>query len=85
MKTVYLEWVDAYRTGGPAWIDKRDVEKGSDPLCCSVGFIVCEDKESISIAGGLDGRDLRNSGYVSGNLTIPKSAIRKRRIVRWKK
>ena len=85
MKTVYLEWIDSYRTGSTVWVDKRDAEEGHDPTCCSVGFVVCEDKESITLAGHMDHKGTKKSGHVSGNMTIPKCAVRKRRIVRWKK
>lgn len=83
MKAVYLEWQDSSseRSEG-VWKDREAVATAGEPCHCeTIGFILAEDKKSITVAGHLTiaGRS------VSGDMNIPKSAIVKRRVVRWKK
>jgi len=84
LKAVYLEWYDSssFRAGdsGGVWKSRADVSQAGEPCrCTTIGFILAEDEQSITIGGSYTG------GCVSGDMNIPKSAITKRRVVRWKK
>ena len=72
---VYIEWVDSsVKHSGGSWIDVSKAH-ATDLTCRSVGFIVEEDDDSITIAGHV----AFDVDCVSGNMTIPKVAIKKRR------
>ena len=74
-KMLYLEWVDSSSADrGLVWHDD-EVSHVTDLKCFSVGFVVKEDANSITIAGHDAGKS------VSGQMTIPKRAITKRRKV----
>lgn len=82
MKTVYLEWVDSCSLTGNLWKSKDILLEASEiDRCKTIGFVLKEDSESITIVNSF------NSDFelVSGDVTIPKCAIRKRRVVSWKK
>ena len=82
MKTVYLEWIDSTSITGNLWKTKELLlEKGEVDRCKTIGFIVKEDSESITIVNSFS----CEQEYVSGDVTIPKCSIRKRRVVSWKK
>ena len=71
---IYVEWDDHHANG--SWQEGID---HTPALCCSVGWIVKEDKKAVTIAGSIHtGQDaqLGNTQY------ILKSCIRKRKIVR---
>ncbi len=76
---LYIEWEDSFGISGYGpWIE---VDRGpEDTMCFSCGFVVKEDSQTLTIAG-----HKANTGQFSGVMTIPKSAIRKRRIVRVKR
>ncbi len=71
---IYLEWEDSAGVDGGPWIDSDDIPP--EMYCRSCGFIAKETESTITIAG-----HKASTGQYSGVLTIPKSAIRKRRIV----
>ncbi len=81
MKTVYLEWVDSIMSPGGSWADLEHVKKRKLDRCCTIGFVVNETKKEITVIGSHS----RSTDEVAGSITIPKCAIRKRRIVSWKK
>jgi len=82
MKTVYLEWVDSTSWCGNAWKSKDTLLKESEvDRCKTIGFVLKEDAESITVVNSFNS----DCELASGDVTIPKCAIRKRRIVRWKK
>jgi len=79
-KAIYVEWDDSSSMASTVWKLKDDVKKNNKPCRCkTVGFVIAETVDSVTLASSLDGGD-----YVSGDMQIPKSAIRKRRVVRWK-
>ena len=81
MKTVYLEWVDSKSFTGNVWVDTERVMKGGVlDRCKTIGFVLKEDANSITVVNSFDSL----SECVSGDMTIPKCAIRKRRVVSWK-
>ena len=82
MKAVYLEWLDSSSVTASAWVDERKVKNAELMLCKTIGFVLDETKEDIVIVNSFDGD--KKFPYVSGDMRIPKCAIRKKRIVRWK-
>ena len=76
-KMLYLEWEDSMSFSGKVWKD-IDIVEDADLMCESCGFVIGEDKTSITLAGSTYG------GSMAGDMTIPKSAIRKRRVLRHK-
>ena len=78
-RLLYLEWVDSSSAhAGNVWLNDDDSHV-KNLRCKSIGFIIKEDKASITIAGHDAGTT------VSGQMTIPKCAITKRRRVMVKK
>ena len=74
---MYIEWEDSYSLRGGVW-HRRDEETGT-VICKTAGFVIREDKGSITIASHIA------PGEMAGDITIPKRAITKRRILRYKK
>ena len=74
---ICIEWEDSFGVSGEPWVE---VEPGPEnAMCVSCGFVVKEDSQTLTIAG-----HKATTGQFSGVMTIPKSAIRKRRIIRIK-
>lgn len=72
-KATYFQWVDA--CGSSGWYNPEDC-KG--PMHVeSIGFVVKEDKESITIAPGRTA-----DGQYMGYVTVPKGWIKKRKTIR---
>jgi len=82
MKAVYLEWEDSSSYTGNLWSRRERIIESTVSHCKTIGFILNETKESITVITSADGE---KEGCVSGDMTIPKSAIKKRRVVTWKK
>ena len=74
-KALYIEWEDSCSVGSRVWTDKEDVTRKGPSLCHSVGFVLKETKDFIALAGHLVGE----SGDCSGNMVIPRSAVRRLR------
>lgn len=83
MKMLYVEWEDSISYGGGrTWNSKADIETNeSYRMCQTVGFVVKETKVCLTLAGGKGAQD----SSFAGDITIPKCAIIKRRVVRMKK
>ena len=82
MKTVYLEWIDATSHSGNRWVDRERIISASGvSLCKTIGFVLKEDADQITIITSIEAK----YDSVAGDITIPKCAIRKRRVVSWKK
>ena len=79
MKVLYVEWLDSNSRRGGVWHDIDS--KPCEMTCKTVGFVIHEDKKSITVASHLS----EPTDSMAGDITIPKRAITKRRIVRWKK
>jgi len=78
-KALYIEWLDSCSLRN-AW-NEFDEFKGTKPtLCKTIGFLVDENTDAITLAGSCCAEE----GLVSGDMTIPKCAIKKRRVVTWK-
>lgn len=75
-KALYVEWDDSVSVGSRVWVHDDDVLASKPSRCKSIGFVFKESTSFLTLVGHLDG-----SSYTSGNMTIPKSAIRIRRRV----
>ncbi len=74
---VYVRWVDS--TGRFGWQTMRSFREGKldGLICTTIGFLVREDPETISIAQSLafhEGPD-EEPDSIDNPLTIPRSAI----------
>lgn len=69
-KLVMVEWLDSRR--GEGWVRLDELES-TLTKCRSVGWIIAQDKESLTLAGHLGD----NPAQCCGDLTIPKRAINK--------
>ena len=83
MKLVEIEWVDSSNAAGGTWHHKDDIDHGKNLSCRSVGWMLHDQKEYIVIVahqsfGNADG-SLRQVG---GDMTIPRCAITKIRVIR---
>ena len=82
MKIVRVDWVDSSSVSGRPWVDMEDLRREPNLECITIGCIVRESKTSVTIASsfayGHDGQ----ATQAIGDITIPKVAIKKRRILR---
>jgi len=70
MKLVYIRWIDSSGTTG-IWNSPEQILNSSSSLhCVSVGWVLGEDKQSITFVAHLS-----KTGTAGGDLTIPKRAI----------
>lgn len=76
---VYIEWEDSHSTTGSVWKSIETVqESGPCVVCRSVGWLVEDHKNHKTVVGSISyGRDDGGVNQVSGDMTIPTSAIRK--------
>lgn len=81
MKAVYLEWIDSSSCSNGAWnhVDVVNLKDKEALVCITIGFILNETDTYITVYSTTD-----CGKYVAGDMTIPKVAIRKRRVVSWK-
>ena len=77
-KLFFIEWVDSYDTE-VTWEFIKNLNPPKRLLCYSVGWILSENKDGITIAPHIsDVNDKKTLGACSGHITIPKVAIIKR-------
>lgn len=77
MKTLYVEWVDSCSNASRVWKDVKHTHRAL-AKCKTIGFVVEENAQFITIASCTD-----DDGHdYAGEMTIPKSAITKRRRVK---
>ena len=72
-KLVMIEWVDSVSTGGTVWNDLEDVEAAVVASVQSVGWVLSETKEQITLSPHIS----ESAEQCSGDLTIPKCAIKR--------
>jgi hypothetical protein len=76
-KLIYLEWVDSCGNASRVWHNRDEAVECITPLVCrSVGFVVEETRDYLTIAAHAGGDE------VSGVMSIPKCAIKKRRRIK---
>ena len=73
VRIIYVEWVDSIRSGGNVWTDMEAAEQGKLATCKSAGFLIQETDDSLLVAGHF------GEGSISGDIRIPKVAIKKRK------
>ena len=71
----WIEWIDSSTSGG--WLHEERA-RASDLRCWSIGFLVCDDDESVTVAGSCAAQ-----GALLDPITIPKVAITDMREVAW--
>lgn len=69
----YVQWVDSSSMHYQIWRSLDQIEM-SETLIHTVGTVIAEDKKNIQLAMNFD-----KSGNVSGDITIPKVSILKRK------
>jgi len=72
-KKVEIQWIDAYEMES-GWHTIEEAEKATTPLIFSVGYVVKETKDSITIAGDRGRKGDSDCGRVQ---VIPKGWIKK--------
>jgi len=70
-----VEWVDSAFVQG--WIDRKVAEGHKESNCVSVGILLYENDERITIV-----QDTSDSGNVGDGITIPKSCIKRIRYLK---
>ena len=81
MKILYIEWDDS--SVWREWYDEHEFKEyimKDDSMIPSVGILIEETKERIYLALNEDQSNKKHSGI----LMIPKSAIRKRKVLKLK-
>jgi len=76
VKLVYIEWVDSCGDSS-RWRELDDIKKDKPVLIRSVGWLLAETQESKTIVPHLS-----DSDHGQGEMTIPKSAIKKFRVLK---
>jgi hypothetical protein len=83
-KLVYLEWSDAVSPGAgwrtEEWVKRWARESGF--LICEVGFVLEETDEYVLFASRICPEDAYTDALYGGIHKIPKTWIRKRRVIR---
>ena len=79
-RLLYVEWDDA-SSHDNTWAQRGMYESHNEPDGCqSVGWLIAENDKAITLCAS---RSTQNN-QLCGDMIIPKSAIRKRRILRYK-
>lgn len=82
-KLELIEWEDSYNND-MSWKLIKDIPDPAPMICASVGWVIKETKKNIIIAPHIsDIKEYRTLGTTCGCLTIPKSAIIKRKILKY--
>lgn len=68
MRKVFVRWLDACSETDNEWTPIENF-KGRTVICESLGFLISETKDSVTIAGHLADEDF------CGEITIPKGCI----------
>ena len=76
MKLVIIEWLDAQSMADGGWQRRKDVEKLTPAVVKSVGWILEETKDHVTLIAH-DG-----DTEVGGDFSIPKACIKKRRVLK---
>ena len=83
-KILYVEWVDSHAPSDASWHNEEEVEEWmkNEFIIKDVGFLLKETKDAVYLVGGKhDDNDTYQIHY-HREISIPKSAIRKRKILK---
>lgn len=69
MKIIYFEWIDAVASSGWESVEK----KHQCDRCKTVGFLIAEDKNEITVAAAISDKECNS------RITVPKKWITKRK------
>ena len=72
LRLVRVDWLDALSVSQKGWKDRADVEALGPIECVSVGFVLKETKDKITLAASITA-----DNAVDGDICIPKSWISK--------
>jgi hypothetical protein len=78
LKVVRVEWEDSSSTRR-VWHSREELAGMTNQKCTSIGFLVHEDDHCVIVAAHKGDEEYPD---FSGDMRIPKSAIRKRKYVR---
>ncbi len=82
-RPVLVEWVDSSSIHTDVWGSVNDaVARGTAATrrrCVSVGFLVYEDRECLVLVPHLQGLPIDADDSGSGDMTIPRSAVKRMR------
>lgn len=82
---VYVEWEDHAGTDGWMPIDDVIRANGDSCLCYSVGWLIAENKERITIAASIGtSTDVKPKADCAGQMIIAKALIKSRRVINLK-
>lgn len=78
VKLALIEWEDSCGVGS-AWVDVHEDDLPTDPMICvSVGWMIERENVFVVIPHfGLGRKDLNTETQGCGDMTIPKSAVKK--------
>ncbi len=69
-KAVLIDWIDSCSFGRQLWRDAEESKQLTPSKIQSVGFILAESKQHITLTGSMDEED-----HVHGCHTIPRGCI----------
>ena len=79
-KIIYVEWVDSNQFAG--WQEVEELKTQRAMHCFSVGWVVAESKDSITLATNITEENHPTAIYqCNGVMTIPKKAIVKSKVI----
>jgi hypothetical protein len=72
-KLIYAEWEDHHSS--PGWSNKNSIL--TDPLiCCSIGWLVREDKISITLAGSYNEDEYGTTTYLLKKCIVKRVTVK---------
>lgn len=77
MKLLLIDWIDAVGGKGD-WTDISTLKERTLPTIQSVGFLILETDELVALSPHIDSEN--ELGF--GEITIPKSQIKKRKVLK---
>jgi hypothetical protein len=76
LEMVYVEWIDSCAKG--FWHALKEATALSPDHCCTVGFLVNETEEFITLSGSHTNRVASEEDQADASICIPKIAITRR-------
>ena len=76
MRLLYLEWDDSASFPDSDWHSLKESKSLTPDLCKSVGWVIAESPDHLTLASHL------SESEMCGEIAIPKTCIRKRRILK---
>ena len=80
---IYIEWCDAFTNEGKAWFSVDEImdwAKNKDWIICQSGYLIEETKEYLLVVSQMNPQ--RDGNMVGGVIKIPKTWIRKRKLIK---